>query len=40
MKPSPAALMEEKGSEERERGEAREVAREVMRGKEDIGGTR
>ena len=39
MKPSPAA-MDEKGSEERERGEAREVAREVMRGKDDMGGTR
>lgn len=39
LKPSPAD-MEEKGSEERESGEAREVAREVMRGREDMGGTR
>lgn len=39
LKPSPAA-MEEKGREVRERGEARDVAREVMRGRDDIGGTR
>lgn len=37
MKASPPALMVEKG---RERGEAREVAREVMSGREDMGGIR